>query len=405
MKIGITGPISTESVADHLEGDISSLPKGMGGAPLLGTMISALIDRGHEVSAYTLDRSLPPSLSQPIVAHGNGFKIYYGAYRQHSFRPNSGRQGRMLDLFRTERQTIEQVIRIDKPDVVHAHWTYEFALAAIASGIPHVVTCHDSPIQVLKFTPNLYRLGRYLMARLVFNRAEAISAVSPYLKNEIARYARVPVAVIPNPTPPILLNRQLSSAARTSNLSQPRIAMILNGWDRRKNPVPALKAFAMLRQTVPGATLHLFGRDFGTGERGQLWAQSNRSEQGMVFHGSTPHEQLLTELDTMHLLLHPALEECCPMALIEAMALGLPVVGGDKSGGVPWVLDYGSTGMLADVRSAESLCRAMLEIIGKNELYERISRDGVERAHTVFSPAVVAEEYEKMYKIALLKQS
>ncbi len=401
MKIGITGPISTESVSKHLDGDVSSLPKGMDGAPLLGTIISVLIERGHEVSAYTLDESLPPSLSQPIVEHGNGFKIYYGFHRRHSFRPNDGRCGRMVDFFKTEREAIEKAIQIDKPDVVHAHWTYEFALAAIASGVPCVVTCHDSPIQVLRFMPNLYRLGRYFMARQVLRNAKVISAVSPYLQNEVARYAKVPVIVVPNPAPPILLNRIFSSALRVIDLSRPSIAMVQSGWDKRKNPAPALKAFAKLRQTIPGATLHLFGGDFGPGEKAQVWAKARKIEAGMIFHGLMPHEQLLSELGAMHLLLHPALEESCPMSLVEAMALGLPVVGGHKSGGVPWVLDYGKAGILTDVRSAESICQSLLEILGNKEMYERVMHAGLERVRNVFSADAIISQYEELYRSVL----
>lgn len=307
----------------------------------------------------------------------------------------------MMDFFRIERHAIERAIEIDKPDVVHAHWTYEFALAAIASKRPHLVTCHDSPVQVLRFMPNLYRLGRYFMARSVFRNAKALSAVSSYLKDEVSRFARVPVMVIPNPVPPILLSGKISSAPRSVDLNQLNIAMILNGWGKRKNPMPALKAFGMLRKRIPGASLHLFGHDFGPGEKAQLWTRSRGMEQGMIFHGSTPHKKLLSILSTMSLLLHPALEESCPMALVEAMALGLPVVGGHESGGVPWVLDYGAAGVLTDVRSPESIFRAMIEILENAGRYVKIVHAGLKRVHEVFGPDVVAQEYEKVYQLIL----
>ena len=307
----------------------------------------------------------------------------------------------MMDFFRIERHAIERAIEIDKPDVVHAHWTYEFALAAIASKRPHLVTCHDSPVQILRFMPNLYRLGRYFMARMVFQNAKALSAVSSYLKDEVSKFARVPVTTIPNPAPPILLSGEVSSAPRSVDLNRLNIAMILNGWDKRKNPAPAFEAFAMLRQAIPSATLHLFGRDFGPGEKAQLWAQSRGLGQGVVFHGSTPHKKLLSILSTVNLLLHPALEESCPMALVEAMALGLPVVGGHESGGVPWVLDYGAAGVLTDVRSPESIFRAMIEILENPEQFLKIAHAGLKRVHEVFGPDVVAQEYEKVYQLIL----
>lgn len=400
MKIGITGPISTESIAGHLAADISSLPKGMAGAPLLGVLISALIARGHQVSAYTLDKTLHPSSNPLVIAEGVDFRIYYGPYRPHSFGMNGSKPGRMADFFAVERAAIEDAIRIDKPDVVHAHWTYEFALAAIASGLPHLVTCHDSPRQVLRFMPNLYRLGRYMMARRVFSKAKHLSAVSPYLRDQVQRYARAPITVIPNPIP-FSLAEEVPRRPAVGNRNSPHIAMVLNGWGTIKNPKPALKAFNMLRKTVPDARLHLFGFDFGPGGKAQSWAQSQGMDAGMIFHGPTQHALLFSRLRTMDLLLHPALLESCPMALVEAMAVGLPVVGGDKSGGVPWVLGDGEAGVLTDVRSPVAICRALSRTLDDAAEYERIVHSGLARVKQLFMPDAVAQKYEKMYMTAV----
>jgi len=47
--------------------------------------------------------------------------------------------------------------------------------------------------------------------------------------------------------------------------------MISSGWDRRKNAKRALRAFQFIRHELPGASLHLFGGDFGPGERAEIW--------------------------------------------------------------------------------------------------------------------------------------
>ncbi len=58
MRIGVAGPIASDSVSHLLGRRAADAPKGMSGAPLLGTLITALIRRGHTVSAYTLDHTL-----------------------------------------------------------------------------------------------------------------------------------------------------------------------------------------------------------------------------------------------------------------------------------------------------------------------------------------------------------
>ena len=125
MKIGIAGPISTASVASLLRAQSGSVPVGRQGAPLLGTLITSLVERGHQVSAYTLDLDLPVTLTEPIMVDGTkGFRIYYGPYRRHSFRPNGWVRGRMMDFFAVERRFLRDAIKRDAPDVVHAHWAY-----------------------------------------------------------------------------------------------------------------------------------------------------------------------------------------------------------------------------------------------------------------------------------------
>lgn len=400
MKIGIAGPIATEYVAQHMGTDISGVPRGFSGAPILGTLITTLIDMGHEVSAYTLDRALDPA-HEPLLVRGNGgFRIYYCAYRPRSFAPNGRLPGRMLDFFQIERRALQRAIETDAPEVVHAHWTYEYALAAIATGIPHVITCHDSPVQVLRYMPNLYRLGRYFMARKVFHRAQAVSAVSSYLEKQVSKYTRVPITVVPNPLPATLATHTDRCATKNLRAGEPRIAMILNGWGRRKNPQAALKAFYLLRQKIPQATLHLYGYDYGDGEHADIWAKKHGLRVNVTFHGSLSHKQLLSEIQQMDLLLHPAREETMGMAMVEAMVLGVPVIGGNQSGAVPWVLDYGNAGILTDVRSPAAMCQSMLDLFAKPERYQQLTVAGRSRALAEFSPTSVAERYLNLYQQA-----
>ena len=121
----------------------------------------------------------------------------------------------------------------------------------------------------------------------------------------------------------------------------------------------------------------------------------------MVFHGFVPYDKFLMELKNMHLLLHPSLEESLGMCLVEAMALGIPVIGGDRSGAVPWVLDYGKAGVLTNVRSAKAIGGALMEVLKNKTYYEKLSHCGQERVRKIFSPTAVAEAYEKMYTRAI----
>jgi glycosyltransferase involved in cell wall biosynthesis len=406
MRIAIAGPISVRGLSKFLDSPVESLPVGHDGAPLLNTLITALIKKGYDVSAYTLDAAISIGNESIFTARGNnGLRVYVGPYRPHSFRPNNGKPGRMLDMFGYERQVLLEMIAQDKPDIIHAHWTYEFALAAIESGLPYVITAHDSPLTVLRYMPNLYRLGRFFMARRVLRKANLVTAVSPYLKKKIQRYAQSPIKVIGNPIPHHALENINKSVNRQRNLNRPRVAMVLSGWGRLKNPEAGLKAFSLLRHQLPDAQLYCFGYHYGKSEVAQQWAISHGLDSGVEFKGALPHHELLDSLGEMDVLLHPSLEESCPLTLLEAMAIGIAVVGGDKSGGVPWILDNGQAGVLTDIRSPEAMYDAMLHLLTNNDVYEHTIKSAKDRINKLFTPEAVLTQYEDVYRKALSAQA
>jgi glycosyltransferase involved in cell wall biosynthesis len=392
MKIAIAGPIATENIKTFLNKGYDQLPIGYSGAPLLSTLIGELLARGHEVSAYTTSSDLPLNLAQPLMAEGKRFKIYYCPARIHSIRMNGRYLGRIVDFFRLERRYLQQAIHIDNPDVIHAHWAYEFALAAISSGKPHVLTCHDAPQKILKYMPNIYRLGRYFMARKAMNTAQKLTTVSPYMQATLSHVVDKNIEVIPNPIPPHVI-RKIDLSRKLSE--SPVIAMVANGWDKCKNPQVAIQAFAKLRAELNNVTLRLFGSGFGRGESAQQWALKQGLTDGVEFVGRLPYENLLEAIAKADVFLHPSLEESFGMVIAEALALGLPVVGGNKSGAVPWVVN--EAGILVDITSSDQIADALYLILKDPKKWKRLRTLGFQSARTRFSPAVVVTSYEKIY--------
>jgi glycosyltransferase involved in cell wall biosynthesis len=396
LNIGIAGPIGTENVADLLDVDASTLPKGYPGAPLMAVLIKELLKQGHKVSAFTTDPSLYQN-SRVVRASGPNFDFYICPTRPRAWRFNKYRPGRILDGFAYERQQLVRVFKEAKLDIIHAHWTYEFALAALKTDLPHLITCHDAPLVVLKYTCSLYRAIRYLMARIVFRNARRLSTVSSYMASSVQKYTKVPIAVVPNP----LADYVLALGQARSRPMTRRIGMICNGWDMRKNPKPALIAFSKFLANYPTAELHLFGAGFGVGEVCERWCVSQDIAVGMIFHGAVQHKQLIEQLSGLDLLVHPALEESFGVVIAEAMALGLPIVAGAASGAVPWVVgaeeaaDCICSAVLTDVASSEAIRGAIVQAF--DECYPERSESGYLRARQMFSPDVVSKSYQELY--------
>ncbi len=400
MHIAIVGPIATDDIKHLLHDDVVTRPCGYSGGPLLATLIGELIKRGHTVSAFTLSNDLPLQRRQAVVAHGQNFTLNYLPMRPRAWRPNGWLPGRIVDLYRFEIDGLRHAIEQAQPDVVHAHWTYEFALAALQSKIPHVVTCHDSPYTIARLasssrpTQSLYRWLRVIMARNVFRNTQSMTAVSPYMRDKVQSLTSVDIAVVPNPVD----NHALLTARPRHVPAEPRLAMVCNGWNNWKNPIAGLLAFRQLQKTRPHAELHLFGADFGPGQTAENWCKANGIDVGLVFHGSVSHHRLLNSISRLDLLLHPSLEESFGVVIAEAMAMGLPVVAGQASGAVPWVV--GGIGGLCDVTEPNAIAKALEETL-QPERYVQLSERGIAAIRERFSTAAVVDQFYALYQKAV----
>jgi L-malate glycosyltransferase len=407
MRIGILGPIGTADVQHLLDpSDAASLPPGTPGAPFMGTLITAFLELGHEVVAFTSERTVDPD-SEPRHLDGPGFRLWLCPSRPNGTLPNRGRIGRVWDFFRVERKRLAEAVACERVDILHAHWIYEYAMVAIQSGMPAIATSHDVPGEILRFTPTPYTLGRYMMARQVLKSGIPITAVSGYAAESMARLVPRPVTIVANPLPPWL--RTLKKCERSRNPKMERdstpfvIAMVTGHWNRFKNPLPAILAFLEFKKKFSLACeLRLYGPDFGPGGKAErLLRAANLPLEGIKLRGRIEHRELLQEMQSVSLLLHPSLTEAFPMAIAEAMAIGIPIVAGIKSGGVPWLLDQGHAGQLVDVKDAKAICSAIERIFERPEEIDAQCEAARNRAWQLADPHATAEQYLDVYRSVL----
>jgi glycosyltransferase involved in cell wall biosynthesis len=298
----------------------------------------------------------------------------------------------MTDFFSKEIKTLNEFIKEAQPDLLHAHWQYEYSSAAIRSNIPFVITCHDSPLNVLSHQPGLYRLMRLTMAFNNLRRSANINAVSKYTAKGNAGFTRAFIDVIPNFEPEWIFNK-FSPREISGKL---KIIMINNGFGGRKNVGVGLKAFKILQEKYSELfEIHLYGGENGNGEKAQKYAGSIGLDHGVFFHGKIPFKDLMNSLFKGDIFLHTALEESCPMVIIEAMAMGIPVIAGQDSGGVPEMLDLGG-GILTNVKDPQVVADEIERLLD-NEYYRKLSLESNAIARARYHPDVVMEKYIKSY--------
>ncbi len=381
MKIGLATPIDIEVLCPHLDLPAGTVPpQGLGGSATT-PLVQGLLAAGHTVSVYTLGYHIP----EPVILRGPRLTVYVGNFRTRA-------RQRCPDLFAAEANLIRQFIDQDQPDIVHAHWGYEFARGALASGRPHLITLHDNPWTVLHYYRDLYRVVRLVLKLWVLRRGRYFTAVSPYLAAALSTHERrvvvVPNAVLPAP-----------GGVRTFPAGPGRrIVSVMTGWSALKNGATALRAFQLARQQLgPDLEYWLYGSGYGPDEEAQQWAEAQDLTAGVHFAGPLQHEALLQLLPNFDVLLHPSREESFGLTLVEAMQAGLPVVAGRHSGAVPWVLGNGHCGLLTDIDSPAAIADSLLELLTQPARYEQLSARGVAHVASHFSQAAVTAAYEQLY--------
>lgn len=380
--IGIAGPISLPLLDAHLP-RAPDAPDGMGGIPVTH-LVQGLLDAGERVSVYTL----APTVSTPITLRGERLTVYVGPFRK---------QRRMRDFMRQERQHIQAFVRRDAPALVHAHWTYEYALGALATDRPTITTVHDWAPEILAQQRDAYRFGRLLMSAATLLKGRHFIANSPYIQDRLQRWVRSPVPVIPN-----AVNEALFRAPDRPSPEQPPVLVsVNNGFGRRKNVKTLLRAFSSIRGSIPGCRLRLVGAWYEPDGPAAAWADKHQLAEGVTFLGPLPYEQTINEIRSASLLVHPALEESFGMTLLEAMAVGTPVVAGAESGAVPWVTGDGAAALLTDVTRPAPLATAVCGLLGDAARWAALAETAHQHAWSHFRLSAVVKRHLEAYHTLL----
>ena len=384
MKIGIASPFELQMLEKYLyEKDSQELNKinGLGGTQPT-QLAMQFLNMGYEVSLFTLSQSIP--VGEYKVLSGKNLKIYIGHFRR-------GKQV-TLDFQYKEIKQIKEMILVDKPDILSAQWTYEFAFASLLSKIPTIITVRDWSPEIFKLTKKPYRFMRMLMSFFVYYKGNNFIANSPYIDQKLKFLQSKKIGILPNGIQDSIF---LSIKKEFDISNEFNIISINNGFGERKNLKPLIKAFINLVTKYKNLHLYLIGDGFGQEQLAYQWCRDNSLLSNIHFVGKVNYTQVIQCLDMSDLMVHPALEESFGNILVEAMARRVPVIAGKNSGAVPWVVR--ESGLLVNVSDEGSIEKSIEEFIKNPEKLVEYSEKGYQNAYSRFRLSNIANQYIKKF--------
>jgi colanic acid/amylovoran biosynthesis glycosyltransferase len=124
------------------------------------------------------------------------------------------------------------------------------------------------------------------------------------------------------------------------------------------------------------------------------------------FLGSRPSHEVAELMERAHIFLAPSVtaadgnKEGIPVALMEAMATGLPVISSEHSG-IPELVENGVTGLLAEERDVDGLAACIRRLLEDPGLYRNLAEGGRERVEEAFNTDRLNDRLLELFGTAL----
>ena len=371
----------------------------------------ALVGRGHRVEVVTIATDGPGGTTDDagVPVH----RVRTTAQHLPRFYSDPLRPHAMPIVDPGLRRAIGNLLRSERFDLLHAHdWSIGSAMGpARHAAVPVVLTQHDyshicatkrlmrgdivcpgpSPGACVRCASSQYgpavgpivAAANALSRRTRTKRVGAFIPVSSVVAVNTKLPGQSPFTVIPNFIPDALVIDKASP--------HPDGPIVFVGDLSRDKGVEVLMEAHRHLDTLP--QLVLAGRAF---DDTRVEASSRVELRGLL-----GHDAVIELLRSACVVVVPSLvPDCCPTVVLEAMALGRPVVAA-ASGGILDLVDDGVTGLLVTPGSSRALSTALAAVVDDRPAAAAMGRKALERARS-FTASVVVGRIETLYEQLLV---
>ncbi|MFD1720839.1 glycosyltransferase [Amnibacterium endophyticum] len=280
-------------------------------------------------------------------------------------------------------RSLQSVIADERLELLHAHFGVEGLYsrrAAERAGIPHVVTLHGFDVSYSREA--LLRARTPSWARYALLREGLLRSPSLFVcVSEHVRRLAIGLGASEERTPVITTGVDTTLLLPTPVPDEPRVVHVARLVEK-KGTEYLVEAVRRARLKVPDLRLDVIGDG---PLLGRLTSQVSEAglKEAVTFHGALPHALVLELMRRAAVVAVPSVTarsgdtEGLPQAVLEAGALGRPVVGTRHAGIGEAVTD--DTGVLVGERDAGSLADALVQVLGSHVVAADMGARGRDR--------------------------
>jgi colanic acid/amylovoran biosynthesis glycosyltransferase len=201
---------------------------------------------------------------------------------------------------------------------------------------------------------------------------------------------------------------QIQAIARGVSVDRPIRLLSVCRLTEMKGLEYALRAVAALRSEFPRLQYAIIGSGPLRASLSELAETLGISSQ-VQFAGAQPQDVVQEELRKAHLFLCPSVTdeagctEGIPVALMEAMAAGLPVVA-TRHAGIPELVEHGVSGWLVEERDVAGLAEGIRHLVLHPDTFARLAESGRTRVESEFEIERWNDELVRLFSLWSLER-
>jgi len=249
--------------------------------------------------------------------------------------------------------------------LIDTYSTLSFWYAFYVSKLCQVLSLAYIPILHGGNLPNRFRKSRKATNSIV-DFAYKTVVPSNYLYSHLKEFEIPRIEIIPN-------SIELQNYTyKKRSFFQPKLLWV-RSFAKIYNPEMAVQAVAILKNEFPGVQLTMVG-PFKDMSKTEMQCIIDNYKMEVQLTGKLEKSEWLALASEYDIFINTTTIDNMPVSVIEAMALGLPVVS-TNVGGIPFLIEEGKTGLLVDSNNSQMMADAIKKYLNDTEFASQIAKN------------------------------